>query len=164
MKTNRWNLLACILIFGVILVALGACATLKPGPKATLQVTPDKVVLSPALIKEPIVFSGSGFEAGEIVVVEMLVPEGLTIKGVPKGENVGIGNGNADADGNISIKMGAMTTLNTLFQVDWTPLIKPDFKKAKPLPPGTYDIIASGMISERVGKAQLTLLPPPEKK
>lgn len=164
MKTNRWNLLARFLILGLILVVLGACASMRPGPKATLQVTPDKVVLSPALLKAPIVFSGSGFEANEIVIVEMLVPEGLTIKGVPKGEDVGIGNGNADDQGNINIKMGAMTTLNTLFQVEWTPLIKPDFKQAKPLPPGTYDIIASGMESERVGKAQLTLLPPPEKK
>jgi len=32
------------------------------------------------------------------------------------------------------------------------------------LPPGTYDVIATGMYSDIEAKATLTLLPPPKKK
>ncbi|MBW2283469.1 MAG: hypothetical protein JRF65_02585 [Deltaproteobacteria bacterium] len=164
MKKNRWKQLGLFLITGMIVVALGACAAFQPAPKATLKITPDKTVLTPGLLKKPIVFSGSGFEPNEIVVIEMLLPKGVTVKGVPEGENAALGNGTADDKGNLMTKMGAMTTLNTLFQVGWTPLIKPDFKQATPLPPGTYDVIATGMYSDIEAKATLTLLPPPKKK
>ncbi|MBW1924359.1 MAG: hypothetical protein JRJ35_12895 [Deltaproteobacteria bacterium] len=146
-------------------VGLGGCAALKGGPPAaTLNLTPDKIVLSPVLIKKPVVFTGSGFGPKEIVVIELLLPKGVTVKGVPEGENAALGNGTTDEKGNLKTKMGVMTTLNTLFQVGWTPLIKPDFKQARPLPPGTYDVIATGMYSDRVAKAKLTILPPPKKK
>ena len=164
MKTNRWHQLGLFLILGMIAVALGACASMQPGPKATLKVTPDKTVLTPGLLKKPIVFTGTGFEPKEIVVIEMVLPKGITVKGVPEGDNAALGNGTADEKGNFETKMGAMTTLNTLFQVGWTPLIKPDFKQAKPLPPGTYDVLATGMYSDISAKATLTLLPPPKKK
>jgi len=164
MDRFRWNQMGLFLILGLTVVALGACATMKPGPKATLKITPDKTVLTPQLLKEPIVFSGSGFEPKEIIVIEMLVPKGVTVKGVAEGENAALGNGTADDKGNLETKMGAMTTLNTLFQVGWTPLITPDFKQAKPLPPGTYDVVATGMNSEITANAKLTVLPPPEKK
>lgn len=162
MKTNHWSqLLHSVTLVFVVVFLLGACASLHASPTATLTITPDKTVLTPDLLKKPIVFSGSGFAPNEIVIVEMIVPKGLDIKGVAEGENVGVGNGNADKEGNINIKMGAMTTLNTLFQVEWTPLIKPDFKQARPLPPGDYNIIATGMTSESVGKATMTILPKP---
>jgi hypothetical protein len=164
MKTYRRNQLGRFLILGLIVAALGACATMQPGSKATLKITPDKAMLTPELLKAPIVFSGSGFEPKEIIVIEMLLPKGVTVKGVPEGENAALANGTADEKGNLETKMGAMTTLNTLFQVGWTPLIKPDFKQAKPLPPGTYDVIATGMYSDITANAKLTILPPPEKK
>jgi len=164
METHRWNQLGRFLVIGMIVVGLAACAALQPTPKATLKITPDKTVLTPALLKEPILFTGAGFKPKESGVIEMLLPKGVTVKGVPEGENVGLGNGTADDKGNLKTKMGAMTTLNTLFQVGWTPLIKPDFKQATPLPPGTYDVIATGMYSDITAKAKLTLLPPPKKK
>jgi hypothetical protein len=161
MDRHRWNQLGIFLVLGMVVLALGGCASLQPGPKATLQITPDKAVISPALLKEPIVFKGAGFGANEIVVIEMMLPKGVTVKGVPEGENAAMGNGTTDDKGNFVAKMGAMTTLNTLFQVGWTPLIKPDFSQAKPLPPGTYDVLATGMYSDRGAKAKLTILPPP---
>jgi hypothetical protein len=156
-----WFLLA-----GVVLVlAFSACATLKgifAPPKVV--VTPDQTVLSPALIKKPIVFSGSGWKANEMVVIDLVLPAGVKVKGVKPGEDVGLAFANADANGNFTAKMGAMATLNWFFQVGWTPLLKPDFKQARPLRPGAYTIKASGMDSDRVAEATLTLLPPPKKK
>jgi len=159
----RWNALRVFLALAIAAVVFGGCAAFQPAPKASLTLTPDQMVITPALLKEPIVFSGSGFGAKEIVVIEMLLPKGVTVKGVTEGENAALGNGTTDEKGDLQTKMSAMTTLNTLFQVGWTPLIKPDFKQAKPLPPGTYDVIATGMNTERVGKAKLTILPPPKK-
>jgi len=153
------------LAVGILASGLTGCATLKGGPPdAKLQLTPDKFFLTPDLLKNPPVFSGSGFGGKETVVIEMILPKGVTVKGVPEGENAALGNGITDEKGNFEIKMGAMSILNTLFQVGWTPLIKPDFKQASPLPPGTYKVVATGMLSDRVGRAQLTILPPPEKK
>lgn len=163
MKTNHWNQLGRFLILGFIVVVLGVCTSLPSAYAATLTITPDKAAVTPDLLKNPIVFTGTGYEPNEIIIIELLVPEGLAVKGVAEGENAGVGNGTADSEGNFNIPMGAMTTLNTLFQVGWTPLIKPDFTQANPLPPGDYDIVASGMASDRAGKAKLTILPTPKK-
>jgi hypothetical protein len=149
----------------VLVLTFSACATWKSTfspPK--FVVTPDKTVLSPALIKKPIAFSGSGWKPNEMVVVDLVLPPGVKVKGVKEGEDVGIAFANADAKGQFKAKMGAMATLNWFFQVGWTPLLKPDFKKARPLRPGVYTIKASGMDSELEAKATLTLLPPPKKK
>jgi len=161
-SSKTWFLFLAV---GILASGLTGCATLKGGPPAAeLKVTPDKIFLTPDLLKNPPVFSGSGFGPKEIVVIEMILPPGVTVKGVPPGENAALGNATTDEKGDFEIKMGAMSILNTLFQVEWTPLIKPDFKQAKPLPPGTYEALATGMVSERVGRTKLTILPPPEKK
>lgn len=163
MKGSCFNRTILALAVGVIAVAIGGCAALQPKPKGTLLVKPDQIVISPALLKDPVIFSGSGFGPKEVIVVEMALPKGVTVKGLPTGDNAALGNGMSDEKGAFQIKMEAMTTLNTLFQVGWTPLIKPDFKEAKPLPPGAYEVVATGMMTETVAKAQLTILAPPKK-
>jgi len=164
MKHNYWKVCWGFLFAGLLIFGFLGCAALKAVPKATLQITPDKTFLSPALFKKPIQFTGSGFGAKEMVVVEMVLPAGVTVKTVPKGENVGLAFGTADDKGNFTAKMSPVSTLNWFFQVGWTPNMKPDFKKAKPLRPGKYEIVASGMDSGAMGKAILELVPPPKKK
>ena len=139
---------------------LSACATSK------VSVAPEKTVLSPALIKKPIMFNGSGYKPNEMIVVELLLPEGVKVKGLtPEEKRVGIATGKADEKGNFTAKVGAMAVLQTFFQVGWnTKTMKPDFKQASPLPPGKYVIEASGVESEKVSTAVLELLPPPKKK
>jgi hypothetical protein len=164
MKRYGLKTLPLLIAVAFLVTGLGGCATVKGWfSSASLQITPDKIVISPDLLKNPVVFSGSGFAPKDIIVVEMELPKGVTVKGVPEGDNAALGNGAADDKGAFEIKMGAMTVLNTLFQVGWTPLIKPDFKQASPLPPGTYTVIASGMTTDTVAKAKLTILPPPKK-
>ena len=154
-----WGILLALTLSIVGLSAGGAGAA-----DAKLEVVPAKTVLSPALIKKaPLQFKGSGFAPKEFVVVEMVVPEGVTVKAVPKGENVGIAVATADDKGNFQVKMHPVSTLNWFFQVGWTPNMKPDFKKAKPLPPGKYQIKAEGMISGKSAKASLEFLKPPPK-
>ena len=93
-------LLICLVmtVFFSISVASGA------GP--ALVVNPDKTVLSPALLKKPIMITGSGWKPGEIVVVNMILPQGVTVKGVNPGDPVGIANGTADAQGAFKTKVG----------------------------------------------------------
>jgi len=149
-------------------LALGAmsCQTLKSltGPKATLEIAPAEVFISLALIKKPVTFKGSGFQPKEMVIVEMVLPPGFKMKGIEEGEDVGIAVGTADEKGNFTTTMKPMATLNWFFQVGWTPLIKPNFKDTKPLPPGVYKINATGLDSERVATSTLKVVPPPPKK
>ena len=148
-----------------LIMTVFCTAGLALGAEPTLVVAPDKTVLSPALIKKPIMITGSGWKPGETVVVNMILPKGVTVKGVNPGEDVGIANAKADTQGNLKTKVGPITILVSFFQVDWDQMkMKPDFTKAKPLPPGTYILEALGIDSESKPRATLTLLPPPKKK
>jgi hypothetical protein len=155
-------------LIGLILVfTFLACATTdKVEFSAKIMATPDKTVLTPALInKTPVVVTGSGWKPKEIVVVNMKLPEGVTVKGVNPGEDVGIASGAADDQGNLKTTLGPITILMTFFQADWDNMkMKPDFKGAKPLPPGDYALEAIGLDSGARAGTTLTLLPPPKKK
>jgi len=149
----------------MIIMLAGSCASLKNTfNPPTLTVEPAETVMTPALIKKPITFTCTGFQPGEMVSVEMILPPGIKMKGIEDGEHVGIAYGNADNNGNSKTAMKPTATLDWFFQVGWTSNLKPDFKVAKPLPPGTYDIIATGLVSGWIGKSTLKVLPPPKKK
>ncbi len=173
MKRNHWKNYRLVAVLVILVLGLAGCAAKQTAPEqaapeakaANLTIVPAKTVLSPALIgKTPILISGSGFEAKEMVLVELVLPPGVTVKTVPPGENVGIANAYADENGNLSTKIGAIAVMNWFFQVGWKPGMKPDFKQASPLRPGIYEMLAEGMNSGAVGKATLELIPPPKKK
>jgi hypothetical protein len=135
----------------------------QPKPTAELQVVPEETVISPALLKEPVQFKGSGFAPNEYVVVDLMIPEGVKVKSVPEDEDsVGLAFGNADDNGEFQAKMGAVATLNWFFQVGWTNNFKPNLKEASPLPPGEYEIRATGMESDLFGMTTLKIVPPPK--
>ena len=164
MKCYRSNMRVMILIMGILTMGLWGCAAMQPKPTAELEVIPSETVLTPALLKKPIVFKGSGYAANEMVIVDLMIPKGVKIKSVGEDEeSVGLAFANADENGNFQAKMGAMATLNWFFQVGWTPNIKPVFKEATPLPPGEYDIRATGAESDKFGMATLKLVPRPKK-
>jgi hypothetical protein len=165
MKFNSMSIIA-LLLAAILSFTFTACATGgKKVPSAEITVTPAETILSPALFKKPIVVSGSGWNPGELVVVNMKLPDGVTVKGVEPGEDVGIASGNADEQGNLEASVGAITILMTFFQTGWdNNKMKPDMTQASPLPPGEYPLEAIGLESEATGGAVLTLLPPPEKK
>ena len=165
MKYYRSNMWVIILILGVLTMGLSGCAMMQPKPTAQLEVIPAETVLSPKLIGKPIMFKGSGYAPNEMVIVDLMIPDGVKIKSVGEDEeSVGLAFGTADENGNFQAKMGPTATLNWFFQVGWTPNIKPVFKEATPLPPGEYQIKSTGAESDKFGMATLTLLPPPKKK
>lgn len=147
------------LILGVL---TGANPALAADP--TLEVIPPETFLSPALIKQPVSFKGTGFAPKEMIAIEMILPEGVTVKGINKGEDVGIATATADDQGAFATAMQPTATLNWFFQTGWTPLLTPDLKQAKPLPPGNYQIRATGLDSERTALSTLKIVPPPPKK
>ena len=154
-----------LLLLGFLATVLVGCAGTQPKPTADFEVIPAETAITPALLKQPIQFKGSGFMPREMVVVDLMIPKGVKIKTVPEDENsVGLAFGEADEKGNFAAKMGAIGTLNWLFQVGWTDNFKPKLKEATPLPPGKYEIKATGMDSDKFGLTTLTIVPPPKKK
>jgi hypothetical protein len=144
-----------------------ACSTLfpPPKPKATVAAAPEKVELAfPAILKVPILFTGTGWKPKEMVVVDMVLPPGVEMKGVKPGEDVGIAYGEADDAGNFKGEVPVTAKLNTIFRVDWTPIMAPDPKTLKPIPPGVYKIKASGADSGAVATTTLEFVAPAPKK
>lgn len=137
------------------------------GPK--LIVIPEQAEMTTKLIKEPVCFKGSGWKEKEMVSIELVVPKGMEMKGLDAGEErVGIGFATVDEKGNFETKMDALATLNWFFQVGWvrdpeTTAMKPDFKDSKALPPGKYEILATGIYSEEVCRASFEVMPPSKK-
>jgi hypothetical protein len=164
MNGYRSNLWVILLILGFFNIGLWGCAGLQKRPTAELEVIPNETaLLIPDLLKEPILFKGSGYAPNEMVIVDLMIPKGVKIKSVPEDEGaVGLAYGTADENGNFSAKMGVMAKLNWFLQVDYTPK-GPDFKKATPLAPGEYDIRATGGDSDKFGMATLKIVPPPKK-
>jgi hypothetical protein len=169
-KNQKMKIIKVVLLSVIIpCIAIGAvsCHTLPSSerPKAKLEVSPAETFLSPALIIKPVTFKGSGFAPNEMIAVEMVLPSGMKMKGLKKGENrVGIAVGNSDDEGNFTTAMKPMATLNTFYQVGWTSLPRPNFKEARPIPPGVYTVTASGLDSDIVGTSSLKIVLPPKKK
>ncbi len=158
-------IILCVMSQVLAFVCLSCQTMMTTEPTATLQVCPDETFLSPALIKKPVTFKGTGFESNEMVSVEMVLPPGMKMKGVAEGEDVvGIAVADTDEKGNFTAAMKPIATLNWFFQVGWTPMLKPNFKEARPIPPGVYRINATGLNSDRKASSKLTIVPPPKKK
>jgi hypothetical protein len=165
-KMRITKIIFLFFIIPALMVGTLACQTLQSskGPKATLEIAPAETFLSPALIRKPITFTGSGFKPQEMISVEMVLPPGLEMKGIQKGEDVGIAFATADKQGNFTAAMQPTATLNWFFQVGWTPVVTPNFKEARPIPPGVYTINATGLDSNIVATSTLKIVPPPKKK
>ena len=99
-----------------------------------------------------------------MVVVDMVLPPGVEMKGVKPGEDVGIAYGEADDAGNFKGEVPVTAKLNTIFRVGWTPIMAPDPKTLNPIPPGVYNIKASGADSGVVATTTLEFIAPPPKK
>jgi len=150
----------------MFLLPFVACSTLfpPPKPKPTVAVTPEKVELAfPGILRVPIVFTGTGWAPKEMVVVDMVLPPGVEMKGVKPGEDVGIAYGEADDAGNFKGDVPATAKLNTIFRVGWTPILSIDPKTLNPIPPGVYKIKASGADSGAIATTTLEFMAPVKK-
>ena len=129
-----------------------------------LAIKPEKILLTPALMRQPIRILGSGYGSEEMVFVDLVVPDGVHVKGLGPGENrVGIAVATVDKQGAFQTKIEVMSLLQTFFQVNWDPVTqKPDFKTAKPLSPGKYYILAVGIDSNKTSDTVLEILPFPK--
>ena len=98
-----------------------------------------------------------------MVVVDMVLPPNVEMKGVKPGEDVGIAYGEADDAGNFKGEVPVTAKLNTIFRVGWTPIMAPDPKTLNPIPPGVYTIKASGAESGAVATTTLEFVAPVKK-
>ncbi len=151
--------------FGLFLfvISFPNCSVLFPPPKpnVTVAVTPQKVELKfPDILKVPIIFTGTGWAPKEMVVIDLVLPSGVEMKGVKPGEDVGIAFGLADEAGNFKAEVPPTAKLNTIFRVGWTPILAPDPKTLNPIPPGVYKIKASGSDSGAEATTTLEFIAP----
>lgn len=163
---NSFKKIILILSLLMFLLPFMACSTLfpPPKPKVTVAVTPEKVELKfPDILRVPIVFTGAGWTPKEMVVVDMVLPPGVEMKGVKPGEDVGIAFGQADEAGNFKADVPPTAKLNTIFRVGWTPIFAPDPKTLNPIPPGIYKIKASGVDSGGIATTTLEFVAPIKK-
>lgn len=156
--------------FAIVLIVLyfTGSTIVKANSEAKLQVIPENIIVSPALLKEPPKFKGAGFIPKELVLVDIIIPKGMEVLGLEKGEDkVGLAFTYAGDQGDFEVAMDSMAIMQTLLQVPWVQTetgAKPDFKQARGFPPGVYTILAIGMDSELRVMGTLTILPPPVKK
>jgi hypothetical protein len=164
---NSFKKIIIVLSLLMFLLPFVSCSTLfpPPKPKATVAVTPPQVELAfPGILRVPIVFTGTGWKPKEMVVVDMVLPPSVEMKGVKPGEDVGIAYGEADEAGNFKGEVPVTAKLNTLFRVGWTPIMAPDPKTLNPIPPGVYTIKASGADSGVLATTTLEFIAPAPKK
>lgn len=157
-----------IMLLAVLILALPLSASKSQSPplkaKATVTVNPAKIELAfPAILKVPIEFSGSGWEAKEMVVIEMVLPTDVKIPGIEPGEDAGIAHAYADDAGNFKASMGTMAKIITIYRGTITQTLALDPKSLNPIPPGVYTINASGAESEQVATTTIEFLKPAPK-
>lgn len=163
MRRYRWNARVILLVLSLLTMEHWGCHGLKSSPTPKLNVIPQEIAITQAILKRPVQFSGWGYGPQEYIVVDLMIPKGIKIKNVPESEDsVGIAFAIADENGVFKATMGARDTLEWFFQVGWTKNMKPIFEEATPLPPGTYEIRATGVESELSGMVTLTVIPPAE--
>ena len=149
----------------LLIMELSGCHALKSSSTAELRVSPEEIVISQALLKNPVQFRGWGYVPEERIAVNLMIPNEIKIKKVPADEDaVRIAYAIADEYGNFKATMGAREILDWFFQVGWDNDSEPIFKDATPLPPGKYEIRAIGQDSLISGVTILTVRQSAEEK
>jgi len=149
----------------LLLPVMFACAPEKEvEPEDTVPATlvgpTEGIPSAPALLLSPIDFSGSNWKPGELVIIELIVPEGIEMPSLEAGEDsVGIAFGTADDEGNLEASVEGVTKLNYLLRMGWQPNMLPDIETYNPLPPGTYTVRATGFDSGKVATCALEFVP-----
>ena len=167
---HRKLALSVMICLALLLLALplAACApaptpTPTPTPPvASLEVDPSSLPLSiPAVMGTPITFTGSGWTAGEIVAIDLVVPPDVEITGVEPGENAGIAFTTADENGAISTAWGTLGKIYVILRSDYDLAVGPIWS-GNPIPAGVYTIKATGATSGAVGTTTIEFVTPAE--
>ena len=154
-----------VCVIGVVIMFILVNGIAMADEKVSGKINPAQMPLVfPNIMKIPIEISGSGFQAGEVIIADLMVPSEVIIPGVEPGEPVGLVFAVADNRGDFKGKVDASSKLNFLFRVKWGTGMKPDFRTLKPIPPGKYKIRVLGMGSGRVAILIWEIQPPPAKK
>jgi hypothetical protein len=150
------------LAMSILSMGPGGCLGLKPSSTAAVRAIPEEIAITRALLKKPVQFRGTGYAPEEYIMVDLMIPNGVKIKAISEGEDsVRLTHATSDENGNFKATMGAKATLSWFFQVGWTSDFNPIFEEATPLPPGKYEIRATGKQSNVFGMTTLTVVAPP---
>jgi len=113
-----------------------------------------------SILQTRIIFTGSGYQPREMVVVEMDVPPGVEIPAVKPGEPVGVAFGDADEKGDFTAEVAAGSKIQTFLRGSILPTLAPDPKSFNPIPHGIYTFRSIGTESGRVATSRIEFVPP----
>ena len=166
---KKWSIIAIALALVLAMAATFGCTPGEEAPPpepedvvpATLVGPAEELLASPALLLFPIDFAGSDWKPGELITIEMVLPEGLDMPTVEPGQDaIGIAAATADANGNFETSVEPSTKLNFFLRCDWQPNMLPDIETMNPLPPGTYTVRATGLSSGKVATTTMLFVLP----
>lgn len=137
-----------------------------PPPAGSICVIPASVQLAfPGMLGIPIKFTGSGWQPGEAIAIELVLPPGVDMKGVEPGENVALAFAYADEAGKFEVAVGTSTKILTIFRGDLD-LTRPGNvvpESINPIPPGTYTIKAISVASGNSSETTIVFMAPKKK-
>jgi len=151
----------------LLLSPIVGCAPeeVAPPPAGTIGVTPDSLELAfPLMLVVPINFSGTGWQPGEAIAIELVLPPGVEMKGVEPGENAPVAFAYADEEGNFNTSMEVTTKILTIFRGDLDLTREGNVvpESINPIPPGTYTIEAISVLSGSSNETTITFTAPEE--
>jgi hypothetical protein len=168
MRKHQRTIWGSFFALGLIVPYFTGSAIVNANSEAKLQIIPESIIVSPVLLKQPPKFKGAGFTPKELVLVDIIIPKGMEVLGLEKGQDkVGLAFTYASDQGDFEVTMDSMAIMQTLLQVPWVQTetgAQPDFKQARGFAPGVYTILATGTDSELRAMGTLTILPPPARK
>lgn len=116
-------------------------------------VNPEKIRLGIATLKDTkIVFSGSGFEPRDSVLIELL--------DVPLDEeevNIPVATAHIDKDGTFEAQVGAVTKFSEFIRAKIDPIENVLIVTRPPMPEGTYTALATSLISDKRAECALNV-------
>ena len=159
--------LVAAITIALLLLPIVGCAPEEAAPPAagSIHVTPSSLELAfPLMLVIPINFNGTGWQPGEAIAIELVLPPGVQMKGVEPGENAPVAFAYADEEGNFNTSMVTTTKILTIFRGDLD-LTRPGNvvpESINPIPPGTYTIEAIAVLSGSSNETTITFTAPEE--
>jgi len=154
----------CLIVLPLVGCAPSEEEPSPPPPAGTLTVTPKVELAFPGILKSPPVFSGSGWPAKDMILVEIEVPSGVVIPALEPGENAPLGCGYCDESGNFEIASDAVSILFTFFRTYLiAETMSPNMEEFDPIPLGTYTVVVSAIPSGASATGTMELVAPPPK-
>ena len=115
MRKHQRTIWGSFFALGLIVPYFTGSAIVNANSEAKLQIIPESIIVSPVLLKQPPKFKGAGFTPKELVLVDIIIPKGMEVLGLEKGQDkVGLAFTYASDQGDFEVTMDSMRDIHPL--------------------------------------------------